>query len=79
MELTHQPMPPSTASHETDRIMRRPEVLQVLGVSPTTLQRWIKEGIFPPPVKPGGTNSRTTGWLKSDVDDYFAGLREQAA
>ena len=64
---------------ETDRIMRQPEVLEVLGVAKTTLWRWINEGIFPPPVQPGGPNSRTKGWLKSDVDEYFANLKKRAA
>ena len=64
---------------EPDRIMRQPEVLEILGVAKTTLWRWINEGIFPPPVKPGGPNSRTKGWLKSDVDEYFANLKQRAA
>ena len=57
--------------HDTERILRKPEVLRTLGVSATTLQRWIDEGTFPPPVLPGGPQSRTVGWLKSDVDNYF--------
>ena len=60
-------------------VMRQPEVLEVLGVAKTTLWRWINEGIFPRPVQPGGPNSRTKGWLKSDVDEYFANLKKRAA
>jgi predicted DNA-binding transcriptional regulator AlpA len=57
---------------ESDRILRYPEVEQLLGgVHRVTLDRWIREGRFPPSFKisPGG---RACGWRHSVVMAWMA-------
>lgn len=34
---------------EENRLLRKPEILELLNISRATLYRWIKKGAFPPP------------------------------
>ena len=34
---------------EDTRILKKPDLQRLLGISRSTLGRWIKDGIFPPP------------------------------
>jgi prophage regulatory protein len=54
------------------RIYRRKELLELLGVSATTLYAWIAEGRFPRQINLG-VNS--VAWLQAEVDAY---LQERA-
>lgn len=58
-----------------DAIIRVPEVLETVGISKSTLFRWIKSGAFPEPVKlsPAGA---AIGWRTSTIDEYLANLGE---
>jgi len=47
-----------------DRLLRLPQVLDVVPVSPSGWWRGIQEGRFPRPVKLG---PRTTAWRESDI------------
>jgi prophage regulatory protein len=47
-----------------DRIIRKPELLKILGVSHPTVWRWEKAGLFPKRI-PLGPNS--SGWIESEV------------
>ena len=49
---------------KVDRLLRLPEVLQLTGLSRSTLYRKVKEGDFPCPVKLG---KRAVGWRESEV------------
>jgi prophage regulatory protein len=53
------------------RIERKPEVLEKLGLSNTTLYIRIKDGLFPPPISLGG---RAVGFLSHEIDSVFAGM-----
>jgi prophage regulatory protein len=53
----------------TDRILRRPEVEQLTGLSRSTLYNWIATGRFPKPVALG---SRLVGWRTSDIAEWLA-------
>jgi len=44
--------------------LRRPDVLQIIAVSKSTLHKWVAEGVFPKPIKIG---ARATAWRKSDL------------
>ncbi len=60
----------------TNRIIRFPEVCQILGgVSRQTVYDMIKRGDFPPSFKisPGG---RAVGWLESDIKSYLSQQKE---
>ncbi|MBU2883010.1 AlpA family phage regulatory protein [Psychrosphaera sp. B3R10] len=46
------------------RIIRKPEVIQLLGISKTTLHYRIKDGLLPQPF-PLGANS--VGWLNTEI------------
>jgi len=52
-----------------NRILRKPEVLNMVGVSDATLWRWEKAGRFPKRLELGG-NSK--GWLESEVRGWIA-------
>ncbi|MDX1490333.1 MAG: AlpA family phage regulatory protein [Pseudohongiellaceae bacterium] len=49
----------------TIRYMRRPEVLQKIGVSNSTLHSQILKGLFVPPISLG---ARSVGWLEHEVN-----------
>jgi prophage regulatory protein len=55
----------------TIRILRRPELLSIIGVSRSTLYSWISNGLFPRPVRIG---PNAVGWT---TDDVSAWLRER--
>ena len=50
------------------RFMRLPEVVQLTGVSRSTIYRWIANGEFPKLIPLGGM---TVAWLESDVEDWI--------
>ncbi|MYA59612.1 MAG: AlpA family transcriptional regulator [Chloroflexi bacterium] len=56
------------------RILRLPEVLELTGLSRSTLYRRVEAGEFPQPVKLGGPNSRAVGWLEEDVSGWLGRL-----
>ena len=57
---------------EMDRILRLAEVLEITGLSRSSLYRAIREGRFIPPVELG-KNSR--GWRASEIQAWIASLR----
>jgi prophage regulatory protein len=50
------------------RILRQKQLLEMLGISGSTLWQWIKDGQFPAPIDLG-PNSRA--WLQSEVDAHL--------
>lgn len=54
-----------------DRILRRPEVQKLVGLSRSSLYDRIASGDFPRPVKLGGLNSRSVGWPESLVRKWI--------
>ena len=59
----------------TDKILRRHEVEERLGVARATIYVWMEKGLFPRPVKLG---PRAVGWRESAVSSWLA-QREKAA
>ncbi|MEM1149947.1 MAG: AlpA family transcriptional regulator [Pseudomonadota bacterium] len=55
--------------HDTDRILRRPEVEALTGLARSTLYLHIKQGRFPSPVQIG---PRAVGWRHSAVAAWLA-------
>lgn len=53
------------------RIMRRPEILNLTGLSRSTIYRLINSGDFPQPVSLG---LRSVGWHSEDVYSFIASL-----
>ena len=53
------------------RIIRRPEVLNRLGIGNTALHYRIKEGLIPPPIPLG---ARAVGWLEHELDQVLKAM-----
>ena len=49
-------------------LLRKPEVLSRLGISKSTLTRWVAIGFFPPPVQIG---PRAVGWYAHDLEAFL--------
>ena len=54
----------------TDRILRMPQVVKMVGLCRASIYNKMRDGAFPRPVKLG----RLSGWLESEVQDW---IREQ--
>lgn len=60
-----------------DRILREPQVRELIGVSArSTLWRMVKAGKFPRPLR---LTPRCIGWRESVVDEWIAKLPEVGA
>lgn len=60
----------STAlGRRAERILRRREVLDRVGIGQSTLYDWMKRGAFPRPVALG---ARLVGWRESDIETWMA-------
>ena len=57
-------------------IVRTREVIDVTGLSKTTVWRRVRDHEFPVPLKLGGPNSRPIGWREADVEAWLNGLQE---
>jgi prophage regulatory protein len=53
------------------QIYRTKDVLQITGLSRTTLWRWAKSGCFPAHIKLG---NRNIGWVSTDIDEWIESL-----
>ena len=51
-----------------NRILRRPEVEKLVGLSRATIYERMSEGTFPKPLPLGG---RLVGWLERDIQDWI--------
>ncbi len=54
---------------ENDKILREPEVCAIVGMSPPTISRQEKAGLFPARRRIG---KRAVGWLESEVQEWVA-------
>ncbi|MDE0138702.1 MAG: AlpA family phage regulatory protein [bacterium] len=60
------------------RVVRLPEVLEITGLSRTTIWRRERDGSFPPPIRIGGERTRAVGWREQDICDWIDGLSPAA-
>lgn len=58
--------------NDSIQILRIGQVLELTGLSRTTLWRRVRAGEFPAPVRLGGLHSRAVGWRRSDVERWIA-------
>jgi prophage regulatory protein len=56
----------------TDRVLRIPEVIDLVGLSVSTIYAMIADGRFPRPIKLG---KRAVGWKESTIDAWLASCR----
>lgn len=62
----------------TNKILRLPKVVEITGMSKTTIYRWINASQFPKPIN---LSSASVGWLETDIDDWIQSkidLRKQS-
>lgn len=60
----------------TSRILRRPDVERITGLSRSTLYAMMADGTFPKPVKLG---KRAVGWRQSDISEWLDSRASDAA
>ena len=49
----------------------------MIGISRTSLWRYVRDDDFPAPLRLGGERSRAVGWRRADVEQWLA-TRESA-
>ncbi|MDR0942477.1 MAG: AlpA family transcriptional regulator [Holosporales bacterium] len=54
---------------ETTQFLRLPQIVKLLGIGRVSVYDKIKKGLIKKPIKLG---SRTSVWLRSDIDEYIA-------
>ena len=59
-----------------ERILRRPAVENITGLSRSTIYAWMERGEFPKPVALG---ARLVGWRESDIEAWMAARETKAA
>lgn len=59
-----------------EKLLRRPEVESLTGLSRSTLYEWMKRGEFPQPVKLG---TRLVAWRKSDIGEWLESRQLRSA
>ena len=50
------------------RVLRQKQVLELLGISHSTLWEWVRKGRFPRPISLG---PNTRAWLQSEIDAHL--------
>ena len=60
------------------RVVRLPEVLEITGLSRTTIWRRERDGSFPSPFRLGGEHARAVGWWEQDIYDWIDSLSPAA-
>ncbi len=60
------------------RVVRLPEVLEITGLSRTTIWRRERAGSFPSPFRLGGARARAVGWREQDIYDWIDSLSPAA-
>ena len=56
---------------QLDRLMRLDEVLEVCALKRNQVYRWISEGRFPAPIKPGGPGTQASRWRESTIAEWL--------
>lgn len=62
-------------STTTPRIIRAAQVAERLGISRTTVWRWVQEGRLPQPTRYG---RNTTGWREADINTWIARIFDES-
>lgn len=60
------------------RVVRMAEVLEITGLSRTTIWRRERDGSFPSPIRLGGEHTRAVSWREQDIYEWIDGLSPTA-
>ena len=63
-------------AEKSERILRRPEVERVTGLSRSSIYEWMRRGEFPQPVALG---ARLVGWRQRDIAAWIAAREPKRA
>lgn len=55
-------------TNDENRLLRRPEVAELLGIGESTWSRWVADGRAPKPIR---LSPRTVAWRYSDVQKFI--------
>jgi len=55
----------------TNKVLRLPAVIEITGLSRSSIYRLVQEGKFPPPVK---LSARASAWFEADVAQWLSDL-----
>lgn len=66
----------SSPENEKPRLLSTKYVMSALGVSRTTLWRWVSSGSFPQPMNLGPMR---TVWQPCDIDDFIEKLKSSGS
>ena len=61
---------------QENRILRLPEVMQLIGLSKATIYRRYRDGPFPEPVRLG---PQSTGWWRAEILEWLESLQRAGA
>jgi prophage regulatory protein len=56
------------------KLLRKSEVLEMVGVSYPTIWRWVRDGKFPAPREIGGKDVRAVRWVQSEIEAWMEAL-----
>lgn len=59
-----------------EKLLRRPDVEAITGLSRSTIYQWMKDGKFPQPVALG---TRIVAWRESDIEGWLESRETRAA
>ncbi len=59
-------------------MVRMRKVIEITGLSRTTIRRRERDGSFPPPIRLGGEHTRAVGWREQDIYDWIDRLSPTA-
>lgn len=66
-------------NQDTNRIIRRPELLHITGLSNSALDREVRDGRFPAPLKLSpNPKARAVGWSMRGVQEWIAEREAEA-
>ncbi len=52
----------------SNKLLRLPQVIEITGMSKTTIYRWINKNEFPKPIN---LSNASVGWLDTDINDWI--------
>lgn len=58
------------------RLVKERELCAELGISRFALNAWVKQGLFPAPIRIG---ARAIAWLREDVEAHLQKLKQQSS
>ena len=62
-----------TIANQEKRFLKNADICQLYGVARSTLNLWVKNGLFPQPTR---ITCRFVGWRTEEVEQFFSGKND---